>query len=247
MFMKFTAKVRQEIRYYVYLYLDPRTSKPFYLGKGKGNRAFAHLSSRGASRKAKILRELKKLGLEPTIEILKYGLNEQQALLVESTAIDLLKIEELTNEVRGHALDYGRRGSVEEIEAVLGAMEVDIRDPAILINVRRSFRYGMSPIELYDATRSAWKVNHKRAMKAKFAFSVFQGVVRQVYKIATWLEGGAVMRSSDLDGRHSSQSPRWEFVGQVADEKTCKRYVGKSVRKYLPKGSQNSIRYVNCD
>jgi len=244
--MKFTAKVRQEIGYYVYLYLDPRTSRPFYLGKGKGNRAFAHLTLKGTSRKAKVLRQLSKLGLEPTIEILKYGLTEREALLVESTAIDLLGVEELVNEVRGHALKYGHRGSVAEINTLFGAKPVEIIEPSILINVNQTFRYGMSPIELYDATRSAWKLNRTRAKKATLAFCVYLGVVRQVYRIKEWFEGGAVMRSTDLDGRHALSHDRWEFVGQVADERTCKRYVGRSVRNYMKSGSQNPIRYVNC-
>ena len=231
----------------MYVYIDPRTNKPFYLGKGRGNRAFKHLSSSGNTRKAKILRDLKKAGLKPAIEILKYGLNAEQALLVESTAIDLLGIEELTNEVRGHALAYGHRASVEEVNTLFGAKPVTIKEPAVLINVNRSFRYGMTPIDLYDVTRSAWKMERQRAEKAKFAISVYLGVVRQVYRIAAWLEGGAVMRSSDPDGRHAPQIPRLEFVGQVAVVKICKRYVGRSVRQYFPKGSQNPIRYVNCE
>jgi uncharacterized protein len=245
--MKFTAKVRHEIGYYVYLYLDPRTSKPFYLGKGKGNRAFKHLSSKGTSKKAKTLRELKKLGLEPTIEILKYGLTEKEAFLVESTAIDLLGIEDLTNEVRGHALKYGHRGSVAEINTLFGAKPVVIREKSILINVNQTFRYGMSHIELYDATRAAWKLNPARAKNATLAFCVYLGVVRQVYRIEAWFRGGAVMRSTDQDGRHTLSHDRWEFVGQVADERMCKRYVGRSVRDYMKAGSQNPIRYVNCE
>jgi hypothetical protein len=144
--LSFSPKVRKELGFYVYAYLDPRTRKPFYLEKGKDDRVLKHLSSRGSSRKAEILRELAQLGLKPIIEILKYRLSEAEALLVESTAIDLLGIEELTNEVRGHERDYGRRGSIEEIEAVLGAKEVDIRGPAVFINIRKSFRYGMQTV-----------------------------------------------------------------------------------------------------
>ncbi len=40
---RFTSKVADQLKYYVYLYIDPRDSKTFYIGKGTGNRAFTHL------------------------------------------------------------------------------------------------------------------------------------------------------------------------------------------------------------
>ena len=40
---EFPPSVQKKPRYYVYVYLDPRDSEVFYVGKGTGNRAFAHL------------------------------------------------------------------------------------------------------------------------------------------------------------------------------------------------------------
>ena len=51
-------------------------------------------------------------------------------------------------------------------------------------------RYGMSDVELYDATRSAWRVGPRRR-HARYAFSVFEGVVREVYLIAGWMSAGS--------------------------------------------------------
>ena len=36
---------------YVYVYIDPRDDKPFYIGKGKGGRLFAHLDDRSETEK----------------------------------------------------------------------------------------------------------------------------------------------------------------------------------------------------
>lgn len=40
----FSPAVREQLGYYVYLLIDPQTDKVFYVGKGTGDRIFAHLS-----------------------------------------------------------------------------------------------------------------------------------------------------------------------------------------------------------
>jgi hypothetical protein len=247
MMQKFEPKVCEELGCYVYLYIDPRTHKPFYIGKGQGNRVFHHLNDDRECDKVKVINEIRKSGQEPILEILKYGLTDEQALLVESTAIDLMDVEMLTNEVRGHGGNHGMRGRVEDIAATLGAEPLVIAEdhPVILINIARAFRYGMSPQAIYDATRSAWKVGEKRH-RPRYAFSVYARIVREVFIIVAWVPGGSTMRGGDADGRHQLIPDRYEFVGQVADESVRKRYIGKRIDGYMALGSQNPIKYVNC-
>ena len=38
-------EVADRLGYYVYLYIDPRSDRPFYVGKGQGRRILAHLSA----------------------------------------------------------------------------------------------------------------------------------------------------------------------------------------------------------
>ena len=121
-----------------------------------------------------------------------------------------------------------------------------ITHPSLLININREFRYGMSTIELYDATRSAWKLGPKRDTVA-YAMSVYRGIVREVYQVVGWHPSGHTMRKKDEDGRSPQRERRWEFVGYVADEPICKKYVGKSVSHYFPPGSQNPVKYVGCE
>lgn len=243
---KFSSKVIEQLKFYVYLYIDPRTDRPFYIGKGKGNRAFDHLGAEGDSDKIRIIAELKKAGLTPKIELLKYGLKEAEALLVEATAIDLLNIRNLTNESRGHGSRVGSRATVEEVVATLDAKPVTIRHRVLLININKAFRYGMNTLDLYDATRSAWRLGEKRT-SVQYALSVYRGVVREVYSISTWVQSGHSIRGFDEEGRPPKREGRWEFIGVVADDDIRNQYLGRSVAAYFPKGNQNPVKYVSCD
>ncbi len=250
---RFSAKTVEELRYYVYLYIDPRDGQPFYIGKGQSNRAFAHLSAKGDSEKAKRIRAIRKAGYTPQIEILKYRLSEKQALLVESTAIDLLDIKNLTNTVRGHGSKHGARASAEQVEAELNPVEVEIDDPVLLINIRTSYHHDITPMELYDVTRSAWRLSQRggRRDRVRYAFSVFGGVVREVYRVNAWVPAGSSMRLKDTepgrDGRPPLRPKRWEFIGHVAEPKARSKYLGRSVSHYFPAGNQNPVKYVGCD
>ena len=238
-------RVCEKLKYYVYLYVDPRTQRPFYVGKGQGNRIYSHLSDGDDTEKVNRIAELRKLGLEPVLEILKYGLTEREAFLVESAAIELFGVDELTNRVKGHGAMENGRGRLTEIVQELDAKAVSVTDKAILINISQLYRYGMTPMELYDATRGVWKVAPPRH-NASFALCVYGGIVREVYSIAAWVPADSTMTARDFLEKEYDLSERYEFVGKLAPEPTRKKYLGKSVRDYFMPGSQNPIKYVNC-
>jgi len=238
-------RVREKLGYYVYLYVDPRDDLPFYVGKGKGSRLLAHLDDTTETEKVRRIAELRKLGLQPVIEILKYGLSEREAFLIESASIELLGIDQLTNRVKGHNAEQQGRGRLEDIIHELDAEDVTISHPVILINISRLYRYGMSQTELYDATRGVWKVGPRRT-NADFAFCVFGGIVRAVYRIAAWVVAGSTMTSRDYSEKEYELSERFEFVGKLAPDDIQHKYVGKSIKQYFAKGAQNPIKYVNC-
>src|SRR5258708_30807298 len=116
---EFTPKVIGKLGYYVYLYIDPLDSTIFYVGKGRGNRAFSHLSDASESRKVTRTREIRDAGLEPPIEILVHSLpDEMIALHIEASVIDLLGLDKLTNQILGwHGGVFGRL-PVEAIAAL---------------------------------------------------------------------------------------------------------------------------------
>lgn len=82
--MRVPVEVGDALASYVYVYIDPRNHQPFYLGKGKGkgNRLFSHLDDQTESEKVRRIAELRAAGLEPQIDVLRYGLSDAEAALV---------------------------------------------------------------------------------------------------------------------------------------------------------------------
>jgi hypothetical protein len=242
----FSPSIAHQLNYYVYIYIDPRDESVFYVGKGKGNRAFNHLSDERTSRKGKRIQEIREAGKQPRIEILVHGLeDEATALRIEASIIDLLGKDKLTNEVHGyHSRSHGRM-QLDQIRALYGADEVHITEPTILIRINQMYRHTMTPIELYEATRGAWVIGPNRN-RAKYAFAVYEGIVREVYQIQGWFPCG----STEMFTRHyaiEDDPRRWEFVGRIANPGVRNKYVYRSVAHYYPKPSQNPITYVNVE
>jgi hypothetical protein len=75
------------VKYYVYVYIDPRNFEEFYYGKGSGSRKNAHLLEDNDSEKAKRIKAIKKEGLEPIIKVIAKDLTEGEAFLIEKTLI----------------------------------------------------------------------------------------------------------------------------------------------------------------
>jgi len=249
----FPHAVISKVGIYVYLYRDPRDGKIFYVGKGKGQRAFQHLVNDKDGVKRKQIQEIRNAGLEPKIEILVHALkDDEMALKIEAALIDLIGVGQLANEVRGYqAISHGKM-DVQELVALYDAPKGIIRDQGILlIRINQLFRHGMGPEELYEATRGIWKIGSKREM-VKYVLAVYQGVVKEVYQIIRWEPANwksYKYRLAELKDRMSGSERyqgRWQFDGKVAKEPIRTRYLGKDVSKYLVKGGQNPIQYVNC-
>lgn len=235
--------VARKLGFYVYLYINPLDGHVFYVGKGKGQRALSHLQDTSRSRKASVMQNIRRAGKEPLIEILAHGLPDaESAFRVEAAAIDLLGLPLLSNEVRGwRTVTLGRR-SLPHLVAFYRKRPITIRDPTILIRINRLYRPDMSASELYDATRTAWRVGPARE-RAKYAFAVFDAVVREVYEIERWLPAGSTFSSRNSRGLKSPG--RWEFIGRVAPEAVRDRYVDGYVGHLFQQGAQNPIAYAN--
>lgn len=244
--LKIPAAVSSKLGHYVYVYVDPTDETVFYVGKGKGSRALAQFKSGERKRVTKVISRIRRSGAEPRIDILAHGLpNSRVALAVEAAAIDLIGVHNLANEVRGHgSTQYGRIPIVQLIAHYTRTKAI-VDEPSLLIRINRLYHFGMTPAELYDATRSAWRLGRKRD-RAKYAFSVYEGVVREVYRITGWLPGGSTFAAQNR-GRRTRRPDRWEFVGTLAEERIREKYINAYVGHYFSRGARNPIVYVNVD
>jgi hypothetical protein len=237
--MKITSEVEKILKSYVYVYIDPRNGKPFYIGRGKGNRLFSHLSEKSEAKKVRQIAEIRRIGKEPRVEVLRYGLSDIEASLVEAASIDLIGKGKLTNQMVGyHKGSFGRITS-QRVISLLTAKKINVKHKAILITINKLYRSDMTKEELYETTRGIWKVGEASRNKVEYAMALFQGIVLEVYRIKQWYPAGT-LKYRIRDTSHFKDSGRWEFSGSIAKD-IRDEYVDFSVGK----AGQNPIRYVN--
>lgn len=83
------------MKFYVYKLIDPRTDSPFYIGKGKGDRAYSHHREKGYNNfKDNVINKILSEGKNYIVEMVYTGLSESDALTLETQVIK----------------EYGRRG-----------------------------------------------------------------------------------------------------------------------------------------
>ena len=113
---------------------------------------------------------------------------------------------------------------------------MNIQEPVILFSVNKTYEPIISPDKLYEITRGDWVLGERRN-KAEYAFSVYKGIVKEVYHIHKWFPVTTTLKEQKIH-------KRWRFEGEVAQE--LQQYVGGSVERYTNVGAQNPVKYVNC-
>ena len=236
---EFKQSVIESLGHYVYCLVDPRDNRIFYIGEGCGNRVLNHahdaLNENLQSLKLDTIRDIIAQGMDVEYYIIRHGMAQDVAFIVESVLIDLLTYEPfnlesiLTNIQSGHhQWDRGIK-TIDEINTLYDCTNIEPYpdDKLILININKTYVTGERG-SIYEATRKYWRLNGGRAKLATHVLAVYQGVVRAVFKPTKWYP------SEEYPGR-------WEFDGI---EMVGSSYLNKNTRNIVP-GSQNPIAYYN--
>lgn len=233
--LKLSQSTIEKLNYYVYLLVDKKTNKPFYVGKGKGNRINHHFKDAldKETKKSEKIKKILSAKLDVQKIILRHSLTERESFAVESSLIDYIGIDNLANIVKGHDQKSGI-ADLEELKIRYEAEEADFKnDSVVLININRKYKQKMTQEEIYEVVRGNWKVDINKVRKINIVCAVSQGIIRGVFEQQSW--------SKILKGKDKNRSC---FEGKIASKNLVNKYLHKSVKKYWPVGSQNPIKYV---
>jgi hypothetical protein len=237
----FPPEVAARLKTYVYRLIDPRNGETFYVGKGTGDRVFAHVrgeaeaGSDGLDEKLRRIREIRVAGFEVAHVIHRHGMDDATALEVEAALIDAYP--GLTNVAGGVGTgDYGAMHAREIIRKYT-AEEAVFAHKALLINVGQTATTSPS---LYEATRHAWKIDPSKAAEAEVILANYTGEIIAAFVADRWLEA----TSENFPG-YEPVPGRYGFVGREAPVEVARQYVGKRVPdRFRKRGAANPIRYT---
>lgn len=236
----FAPDVCQRLKTYVYRLIDPRNGETFYVGKGQGNRVFAHIHAEQnldgdeLDNKVKRIREIRLAGFEVAHVIHRHGIDDDTAFEVESALIDAYPgLTNLAGGVGGN--EFGAMHA-KEIISRYAAEPAVFQHKALLISVNRS----ATETSLYEATRYAWRISRSNAMQAELVLATVQGMIKDAFVADDWLDATA----ANFPGREDLPG-RLGFVGREAPAEIKRLYVGKRVPdEYRKRGAANPIKYT---
>ena len=245
----FDEKTKQELRYYVYALLDPFTNRPFYIGKGKDDRVFAHvnceLEIETPNDKYKEIWKIKASGNTVRHIILRHGLSEKQAFEIEATLIDFLHYlkHDITNIVGGHKSIEKGLMTTDEIIRLYNAEELNSIEPdCVIININQKYERGSGSEAIYDATKGTWAINKIKADKIKYVLSEYRGLIIEVFEVEKrlYIQRGYNPKAKNFGKERTG----FGFEGKVAPEEIRCKYVNKSIAHHKKRGAATAHRFT---
>jgi hypothetical protein len=236
---EFDTKTAEEIGYYVYCLVDPRTEKPFYVGKGKKNRIHAHardaLELPSPTDKLETIREIIKLGQQVGYLIVQHGMTEETAFAVETALIDFAGHFDLglTNIVLGHRSSAFGIMTADEVQLKYKAEPLEaLGEGCVIININRTYKRAKGSKSFYEATKESWVISEKRIPTLKYVLSEYGGFIVEVFEVDHY----GWYKTKDHNGK-----ARWGFNGKQAPDEIRDRYLKRSIVK--KHGAANPIAY----
>ena len=244
----FDEKTVQALGYYVYMLIDPRDDKPFYVGKGINNRVFDHIkyavdNPHVFTEKCDTIREI---GAENVKHVIvTHGLaNEKEAYKIEAIVIDLLNYLhlQLTNEVSGHHADECGILTVEEVCRLYNASPLKhIDENCVIININGQYNRSMEKDAIYKATKECWRIARHKLNHIKYVLSEYRGLIIEVFEVQNWY---SKERPYGMKSKKAGQTYiGYGFNGIIAPNEIRQKYINKSIAHLKVQGRAYPITY----
>ena len=253
--------------------MDPRNNLPFYIGKGKGNRIFAHKQAALGSKreqelfeptesesilKLKTIRDILSAGVDVKEYILSYGLTQEEAFASENALINYAKLIQglpLTNLVSGHGTSAM---SVEEIEDQFGYQPMALEEIAtneliLAVKVRDAFKLSKDESKEYPIDDTYRDITNLKSRTLGNWIIGKDKIHRIKYVIAVNTGAdNAVVAAYEVSGDYSESRKeltgrtRYSFKALSLREETLEKL--NLVKRSLPDlhfGSGSATAYIN--
>lgn len=243
----FTKDVVAKLGYYVYRLVDPRNGMTFYVGKGQGNRVFAHVEEAlggeygdgacysmddgedEASAKIQQIRDIKRAGLNVIHIIHRWGLTEDEAYEVEAAVIDCYG--GLTNLQAGYGAERGAANAIELQNTLSRGQFVDREDIRYCILKISQSTLDAHNGDVYQAVRGSWVIGLSRMQNVPYVLAAVNGVVRGVFRADKWYDDPNDSRRRMFDGVEADADIRDYFMNKCLPD------------RYTQRGASNPVQY----
>ena len=243
----FSVNVCAQLQFYVYRLIDPRNGETFYVGKGTGNRVFAHAKDElrtdkdALTDKLERIREIRLDGFQVAHVIHRHGMDKGTAFEVEAALIDAYP--EATNLVCGSGSDeHGLRHSRQIIEHY-EAPEAVFKHKALLICINQE---AIERGSIYEAVRYQWRIDPSRADRADIVLAVYYGLIVGAFIVdGKWLSMTVenIKKFPLAKPAKKGEKPRWGFVGHPAPDEIANLYLRKRAPK-RKRGEAAPFKYI---
>lgn len=244
----FDEKTLQHLWYYVYLLIDPRDNKCFYVGKWVNQRVFNHvkcaLEEERVTDKYEKIREITNRWETVKHIIVRHGLTEDEAYKIEASIIDTLSYLDsgLTNVVWGHHSIEKWLMTTDEIYRIYNARPLEtLWKECIIININKQYKRWLWDAWIYQATKETWTIDRSKINNIKYVLSEYRGLIVEVFEVEEWYEKE---RWYNPWSKKYWQIKIWFwFHWKIADPEIRNQYINKSISHLKTRWSATVIRY----
>ncbi len=254
----FDEKTIHKLKAYVYALFDPLENRPFYIGKGRGNRVFQHvegaLTEDKESNKYEKIREIRARAQNNRVKhtVIRHGMSDEVAFEVESALIDLANRTgaNLTNEVTGHNSIENGMMSTDDIARKYNALPLnELNHSVVIININKKYKlvrdealqvnpkYSGKDL-IYESVKQAWVIG-KRRDAVEYVLAEYKGIIVEVYEVIENNINGKTEKWYQVSGFKN----RWGFHGIMASNDIREEYLNKSIAHHKKRGAANPIRF----